>query len=30
MPRREVRAAPSRFDEAVDRGMVAEPEVAGT
>ena len=30
MPRREVRAAPSRFDEAVDRGMVAEPEAAGT
>jgi MFS family permease len=30
MPRREVRTAPSRFDEAVDRGMVAEPEVAGT
>jgi len=30
MPRREVRAAPSRFDEAVDRGTVAEPEVAGT
>jgi MFS family permease len=30
MPRREVRAAPSRFDEAVDRGMVAEPEVAGS
>jgi MFS family permease len=30
MPRREVRVAPSRFDEAVDRGMAAEPEVAGT
>jgi MFS family permease len=26
MPRREERAAPSRFDEAVDRGMVAESE----
>jgi len=30
MPHREVRAAPSRFDEAVDRGMVTEPEIAGT
>src|SRR6266571_4710906 len=30
MPRREVTTAPSRFDEAVDRGIVAEREVAGT
>jgi MFS family permease len=30
MPRRDVTAAPSRFDEAVERGEVAEPEVAGT
>ncbi len=30
MPRREVTTAPSRFDEAVDRGVVAEREVAGT
>jgi metabolite-proton symporter len=30
MPRREVREAPSRFDEAVERGLVAEREVAGT
>jgi MFS family permease len=31
MPRREVRAAPSEFDEAVERGAIAEeaPEVAG-
>src|SRR6266702_4219284 len=30
MPRREVTTAPSRFDEAVDRGVVAEREAAGT
>jgi metabolite-proton symporter len=30
MPRRETTEAPSRFDEAVDRGVVAEHEVAGT
>jgi hypothetical protein len=31
MPRRETSAAPSRFDEAVDRGAIgeAEPETAG-
>lgn len=30
MPRRETTTAPSKYDEAVDRGVVAEREVAGT